>query len=303
MAESSNKYYVPDSSPWPLSGSIGLFMIALGAGNFIQQSTDFGQNVLKHEGTGAGWLLLAGALWLIATLFFWWRDTIKESISGLHEGRLSGSYRQGMIWFIFSEVMFFAAFFGALFYVRVLVLPWLSGEGNNAMTNQLLWPLFEGLWSPLSIPSTEGFTPATGIVGAWGVPAINTALLLTSGATLTWAHWGLFKKNRGQLIAGLALTVLLGSVFMVLQVQEYAHAMNDLSLTFNSGIYGSLFYLMTGFHGAHVTLGVLMLTVILARSIKGHFTPENHFAFEGVAWYWHFVDVVWLILFVFIYWV
>jgi len=187
--------------------------------------------------------------------------------------------------------------------VRVLVLPWLAGEGNNALTHQLLWPMFEGLWSPMAIPATEGFVAATGTVGAWGVPAINTALLLSSGATLTWAHWGLLKNNRSQLIIGLALTVALGTAFMVLQVQEYGHAIEHLSLTFNSGIYGSLFYLMTGFHGAHVTLGAFMLAVILVRSIKGHFTPEHHFAFEGVAWYWHFVDVVWLILFVFIYWV
>ncbi|MEL0081951.1 MAG: cytochrome c oxidase subunit 3 [Gammaproteobacteria bacterium] len=291
MSGAEGSYYVPEETRQPVVLAVGLAL------------TVFGFALSLHGGSAGGVVMAVGGALTAVTIWMWMGHVIRESEAGLNSAQMDRTYRMGMGWFIFSEVMFFAAFFGALFYVRVLVLPWLSGEGNNAMTHQLLWPLFEGLWSPMSIPSTEGFTPATGIVGAWGVPAINTALLLTSGATLTWAHWGLFKKNRGQLIAGLALTVILGAIFMVLQVLEYGHAMGDLSLTFNSGIYGSLFYLMTGFHGAHVTLGVLMLVVILARSIKGHFTPEHHFAFEGVAWYWHFVDVVWLILFVFIYWV
>ena len=298
MAESSNKYYVPESSPWPLSGSIGLFMIALGAGNFIQQSTDFGQNVLKHQGTGAGWLLLAGALWLIATLFFWWRDTIKESISGLHEGRLSGSYRQGMIWFIFSEVMFFAAFFGALFYARWLIVPWLGGEGNNAMTHEVLWPEFQAMWPLTNTP--DGRT--TQAMGAWGLPAINTAILLTSSITLTIAHHALIAGERGKLILFQGATVLLGIIFLGLQVEEYIHAYNDLGLTLESGIYGSLFFLLTGFHGMHVTLGTIMLLIMFLRILKGHFSKDNHFAYEAAAWYWHFVDVVWLFLFVCVYW-
>lgn len=298
MAESSNKYYVPESSPWPLSGSIGLFMIALGAGNFIQQSTDFGQNVLKHQGTGAGWLLLAGALWLIATLFFWWRDTIKESITGLHEGRLSGSYRQGMIWFIFSEVMFFAAFFGALFYARWLIVPWLGGEGNNAMTHEVLWPEFQAMWPLTTTP--DGRT--TQAMGAWGLPAINTAILLTSSITLTIAHHALIAGERGKLVLFQGATVLLGIIFLGLQAEEYIHAYNELGLTLESGIYGSLFFLLTGFHGMHVTLGTIMLLIMFLRILKGHFSKDNHFAYEAAAWYWHFVDVVWLFLFVCVYW-
>lgn len=298
MAENSNKYYVPEGSPWPLSGSIGLFMIALGAGNFIQQSTDFGQNVLKHEGTGAGWLLLAGALWLIGTLFFWWRDTIKESISGLHAGRLSGSYRQGMIWFIFSEVMFFAAFFGALFYARWLIVPWLGGDGSNAMTHEVLWPEFQAMWPLTTTP--DGRT--TQAMGAWGLPAINTAILLTSSITLTIAHHALITGERGKLILFQGATVLLGIFFLGLQVEEYIHAYNELGLTLESGIYGSLFFLLTGFHGMHVTLGTIMLLVMFLRILKGHFSKDNHFAYEAAAWYWHFVDVVWLFLFVCVYW-
>lgn len=298
MADSSNKYYVPESSPWPLSGSIGLFMIALGAGNFIQQSTDFGQDVLKHQGTGAGWLLLAGALWLIATLFFWWRDTIKESISGLHEGRLSGSYRQGMVWFIFSEVMFFSAFFGAMFYARWLIVPWLAGEGNNAMTHELLWPNFQAYWPLTTTP--DGRT--TQAMGAWGLPAINTAILLVSSLTLTIAHHSLIAGERGKLIIFQGITVVLGIIFLCLQVEEYIHAYQHMGLTLNSGIYGSLFFLLTGFHGVHVTMGTVMLLIMFLRILKGHFSKDNHFAYEAAAWYWHFVDVVWLFLYICVYW-
>lgn len=287
MADGS--YYVPEETRQPVAIAAGLALTLGGFAHYL------------HGGSAA--IMGVGALIAVVMIWMWMGHVIRESEAGLNGEQMDRTYRIGMGWFIFSEVMFFAAFFGALFYVRVLVLPWLAGDANNEMTHQILWPLFEGLWSPTSIPSTEGYAAATGTVGAWGVPAINTALLLASGVTLTWAHWGLLKNNRGQLIAGLVLTVALGSAFMYLQVEEYAHAMTHLSLTMNSGIYGSLFYMMTGFHGMHVSLGVFMLAVILVRSIRGHFTPEQHFGFEGVAWYWHFVDVVWLILFVFVYWV
>ncbi|HAC33020.1 MAG TPA: cytochrome c oxidase subunit 3 [Gammaproteobacteria bacterium] len=290
MAEQGS-YYVPEETRQPFLLAIGLALTVSGGA------------ALMHGSTGGGLLMGLGAIIAIVMIWNWMSHVIRESEAGLNSEQMDRTYRMGMGWFIFSEVMFFAAFFGALFYVRVLVLPWLAGDSNNEMTHQILWPLFEGLWSPTTAPMAEAYSLASGTVGAWGVPAVNTALLLTSGATLTWAHWGLLKNNRGQLIIGLALTVLLGVIFMGLQIEEYAHAMGHLNLTMNSGIYGSLFYMMTGFHGLHVSLGVLMLVVVLARCIKGHFTPEHHFGFEGVAWYWHFVDVVWLILFVFIYWV
>ena len=137
---------------------------------------------------------------------------------------------------------------------------------------------------------------------AWGLPTLNTLILLTSGVTVTWAHWALKKMNRSQLILGLLLTVVLGITFLCLQAFEYGHAYEELGLSLDSGIYGTTFFMLTGFHGAHVTLGTIMLMVILVRAIKGHFSPHNHFAFEGVAWYWHFVDVVWLFLYIFVYW-
>jgi cytochrome c oxidase subunit 3 len=205
----------------------------------------------------------------------------------------------GMGWFIFSEVMFFAAFFGTLFYARVYSVPWLGGAGNNVMTNELLYPAFEAMW-PTNGPGEVGgeYRP----MGAWGIPAINTMILLSSGVTVTLAHWALKKQQRTGLILWLAATVALGFLFLGLQAYEYSHAYSEYNLRLNTGMYGTTFYMLTGFHGLHVTLGATMLLVILFRSMKGHFTPNHHFAFEAVAWYWHFVDVVWLGLFVFVYW-
>jgi cytochrome c oxidase subunit 3 len=200
-----------------------------------------------------------------------------------------------MSWFIFSEVMFFAAFFGVLFYVRNIGLPDLSSLDHQSF----LWPEFAAKWPTDVAPAgTEPFSP----IGAWGIPALNTLLLLSSGVTLTWAHWGLLDDKRGQLTLGLILTIALGLVFLGFQAYEYVHAYRDLNLTLSSGIFGSTFFMLTGFHGLHVTIGVTMLIVILARVLAGHFKPDHHFAFEAVAWYWHFVDVVWLFLFVTVYW-
>jgi cytochrome c oxidase subunit III len=199
-----------------------------------------------------------------------------------------------MGWFIFSEVMFFGAFFGALYYMRIISVPDLGGLESQA----LIWPGFKPGW-PVSGPGiADQFTP----MGAMGIPAINTLILLTSGATVTWAHWGLLKNNRSQLIWGLVLTIALGLIFLSLQIYEYVHAYGELNLKLTMGAYGATFFMLTGFHGFHVTVGTLMLIVILFRSVAGHFQPEHHFGFEGVAWYWHFVDVVWLGLFIFVYW-
>jgi len=198
-----------------------------------------------------------------------------------------------MSWFIFSEVMFFAAFFGALFYMRVLAVPWLGD-----LDHKLIWPDFIAQWPTAGPGLAEKFTP----MGAWGIPALNTLILLSSGATVTWAHWGLLKNNRSQLIIGLILTIALGMTFLGFQAYEYSHAYSEFNLKLTTGAYGATFFMFTGFHGFHVTIGTLMLIVILGRSIAGHFTAEHHFGFEGVAWYWHFVDVVWLMLFIMVYW-
>ncbi|HXH02627.1 MAG TPA: cytochrome c oxidase subunit 3 [Candidatus Competibacteraceae bacterium] len=279
-------YYVPHSSRWPIVGAVGLFLLMYGFANVL-------------NGTGGSFLMLLGLAILIVMMFGWFGNVIHESLSGLHSEQMDHSYRWGMGWFIFSEVMFFAAFFGALFYARQYSVPWLGGEGARVMTNALLWPEYSPVW-PTNGPGKVGgeFEP----MAAWGLPALNTVILLTSGATVTWAHWGLLANNRRQLILGLFATVVLGFLFVILQAYEYGHAMYDKNLTLGSGIYGSTFYMLTGFHGFHVTLGAIILTVVLLRAMRGHFDPEHHFAFEAAAWYWHFVDVVWLGLFVFVYW-
>lgn len=284
------KYYVPDQSPWPFVGAVALFLIAVGAGNYVIEVTK------DKEGYG-GYILIAGLVTLLYMLVGWFKNQIDESMAGLYSEQLSRSYRQGMSWFIFSEVMFFAAFFGALFYARVFSIPWLGGDSNNAMTNAVLWPTFEAMWPLVKTPDgTE-----TQAMGPVGLPLYNTIILLISSVTCHFAHVGLEKNDRKKLTTMLGVTIVLGLIFLVLQVEEYIHAYQEMNLTLDAGIYGNTFFMLTGFHGMHVTLGTIMLIVMFLRVLKGHFTPENHFAFQAASWYWHFVDVVWVGLFIFVY--
>ena len=285
----STLYYIPEPSHWPIVGSVGLFTTLIGA-------------ALMMLGSAVGsWLLAAGVLVMLLMMFGWFGTVINESESETYNAQVDLSFRWGMFWFIFSEVMFFAAFFGALYYARQYSLPWLGGEGPGILTNTYLWEGYEALW-PYTANGPGEIGGAFTHMAAWGLPAINTLVLLTSGGTVTWAHHALKAGHRGQLIAGLFLTVALGFLFIGLQAIEYVHAFTELNLTLGSGIYGSTFFMLTGFHGLHVTIGAIILTVVLLRCISGHFTPNRHFAFEAAAWYWHFVDVVWLGLFVFVYW-
>ena len=286
-AQGSDKYYIPHGSKWPAVGAVTLFVTMLGTSAVLN-----GWSI----GPWIAWLGLAG----VAYMFFgWFGAVIDENQRGLYNAGVDRSFRMGMSWFIFSEVMFFAAFFGALYYARALSVPWLGGEGARFTTNAFLWPGFEASW-PSNGPAGVGGQFET--IPAFGLPAINTAILLTSGVTITIAHHALRAGNRGLLKVFLALTFLLGFLFVGLQAYEYVHAYHELNLTLGSGIYGSTFFMLTGFHGLHVTLGAIMLLVIWLRVMKGHFTPTHHFAFEATAWYWHFVDVVWLGLFIFVYW-
>ncbi|MBI3547221.1 MAG: cytochrome c oxidase subunit 3 [Gammaproteobacteria bacterium] len=290
MSTANSSYYLPNPSAWPVITSAGLFSLALGT-------------VLTINGIKPGpWLMIFGAAIIIYMMVRWFGQVIGESEGGIYNAQVDRSFRWGMSWFIFSEVMFFAAFFGALFYIRQYSVQWLGAD-------DLLWPGYDAVWptagpkgaipiAPDMTPGANQFSP----MGAWGIPAINTLILLTSGVTVTIAHWGLLKDNRAQLITGLFLTVALGITFLVLQAFEYIHAYTALGLTLKTGVYGATFFMLTGFHGFHVTMGTIMLLVILARSLAGHFRPNHHFAFEAVAWYWHFVDVVWLGLFIFVYW-
>ena len=286
-APASEKYYVPHGSPWPIIGSVALFTAVSG-----------GALWLNHVNSGP-WIFSAGILLVIFMFAGWFGTVINESENRLFNDAVDRSFRMGMMWFIFSEVMFFAAFFGALWYAREYSIPWLGGEGVKVFTKFLLWKDYESAW-PSNGPGQVGGDFE--IVPAFGLPAVNTALLLTSGVTITIAHHALRAGNRKILNIFLALTFILGFVFVGLQAEEYHHAYTELNLKLSSGVYGSTFFMLTGFHGLHVTIGAIMLTVIWFRCLKGHFTPTHHFAFEGVAWYWHFVDVVWLGLFIFVYW-
>jgi len=290
MIKEPPAYYVPHHAYWPLLGSIGLFTLVLG-----------GINILHAHPTG-WWFFLTGALLVALMLFFWFRSVIEESAANLYSPMLDRSFRWGMVWFIFSEVMFFAAFFGALFYARHLSVPWMGGIGAKVSTHTLLWDHFQAAWPLLKNPDPTAYVGPTAVMHAFGIPALNTLILLSSGVTVTWAHLALKKNNRRHLNIGLLITILLGFTFLSFQAYEYHHAYTELGLKLNSGIYGATFFMLTGFHGAHVTIGTIMLLIIFLRCLKGHFTEEKHFGFEAAAWYWHFVDVVWLMLFIFVYW-
>lgn len=281
-------YFVPGPSRHPIMAAIGLFFVILGASQWI------------NGASWGAWALAFGMLFWLGTLFQWFRDSIAESEGGLYSHRIDLSYRWSMSWFIFSEVMFFGAFFTALWWARAHSVPALG-----SLDNALLWPDFKAVWPSLAAGVTASpadiVEPFTTMTPFW-LPTINTALLLSSGVTLTIAHHALRENHRGRTIAFMWMTVLLGIVFLGVQGYEYFHAYSELNLKMSSGVYGSTFYMLTGFHGFHVLVGMLMLLFITLRLQKGHFTADKHFGFEGAAWYWHFVDVVWLGLYVVVYW-
>ena len=281
-------YYVPHASRHPAMAALGLFFVILGAGQWVN---------------GAEWgkycLFFGLAFWLVV-MYQWFGDAIAESEGGQYGHKIDLSFRWSMSWFIFSEVMFFGAFFSALWWARAHSVPALG-----SLDNALLWPDFKAVWPTAAAGMTASpagiIEPFQTMTPFW-LPTINTALLLTSGVTLTIAHHALIENKRDTTIKFMWLTGLLGVVFLFVQGYEYAHAYSDMNLKMTSGVYGSTFYMLTGFHGFHVFLGMLMLLVITLRLQKGHFTSDKHFGFEGAAWYWHFVDVVWLGLYILVYW-
>jgi len=287
MSHAEDRYYVPHGSHWPIVGSVGLLFLMVGVSIWL-------------NGADAGfWIMMTGVAIVVFMLIGWFGTVIGESQGGLYNAQVDRSFRMGMFWFIFSEVMFFAAFFGALFYARNMSIPWLGGGSNNFFTNLLLWEGYESAW-PSNGPGAVGGEFEA--MGPFGLPLINTAILLTSSITATIAHHALIAGKRNVLATFLALTFILGFTFVYLQAAEYIEAYEHLNLKLTTGIYGSTFFMLTGFHGMHVTIGAIMLTIIWLRVVRGHFTPDKHFAFEAVAWYWHFVDVVWVGLYVFVYW-
>ncbi len=288
---SPGTYYVPKPSHWPLVGTIGLATTLVGAASWL------------HVDWYGPYLFTLGLCIIVFMMVGWFGQVIYENQKGRFDLQVDRSFRWGMCWFIFSEVCFFGAFFGALFFSRYWSIPMLGGDlPLHPATHTTLWPDFQATWPLLKNPNNSTFVGAYEAMGAWGLAAINTFILLSSGVTITWAHWALKLNKRTQLNVGLFCTILLGASFLCLQAYEYHEAYTELNLTLNAGIYGTTFFMLTGFHGLHVTIGTIMLIVILGRTLRGHFTPERHFAFEGVAWYWHFVDVVWLFLFIFVYW-
>ncbi|MCQ8869679.1 cytochrome c oxidase subunit 3 [Vibrio splendidus] len=292
MSSKKEVYFVPHQSHWPLVGAVALFLVAVGAGLTVQNmGTDATGGVFGKA------VLLVGFCVLLYMLAGWFSNVITESLSGVYSEQISRSFRQGMSWFIFSEIMFFGAFFGALFYARMISVPWIGGAGNNAMTHEVLWPMFQSMWPLTTTP--DGVT--TEAMSWQGIPLKNTIILLLSSVTLHMAHISLEQNKRMALIVWLEITIVLAGFFLFFQVEEYLHAYQEMGLTLQSGIYGNTFFLLTGFHGLHVCLGTIFLIVLLARVAKDHFTPKDHFAFQAGSWYWHFVDVVWLGLFVFVY--
>jgi len=281
-------YFVPAPSRHPVLSATALLLIIFGAGQWV-----------NGHGWGA-YVLLAGFVLLAFVLQQWFRQAIGESEAGMYGHKIDISFRWSMSWFIFSEVMFFGAFFGALFWTRMHALPNLG-----SLENAVLWPDFRAVWPSSGV----GLTGSPGNIvdpfqtmGPWPIPTINTLLLLSSGVTLTIAHHALVAGHRARTIFFMWITVLLGATFLGFQIFEYHHAYTELNLKLSSGAYGSTFFMLTGFHGFHVFVGMLMLLFITLRLMNGHFTPQRHFGFEGAAWYWHFVDVVWLGLYVVVYW-
>lgn len=290
----NQSYYVPEQSKWPIIATVGLGVTLYGVASIMVNSS-------QGESTTGAWITFGiGSLIMAYMLFGWFGNVIKESREGLYSPQMDRSFRWGMSWFIFSEVMFFAAFFGALFYARVFAIPWLGGEGDRASSN-MLWEGFQATWPLLQNPDPEAYPAPEGVIGPWGLPLLNTILLVTSSVTVTIAHHALKAGNRAKVKVWMMATIVLALAFLFFQAEEYVEAYNELNLTLASGIYGSTFFMLTGFHGAHVMLGTLMLIIMLVRIQKGHFTPESHFGFEAASWYWHFVDVVWLGLFIFVY--
>ncbi len=312
------KYYVPESSKLAIFATIGLILSIFGAASIMNDMT-FGE---PGESTNSWSIFLFGLFFFVATLFSWFRIAIRENIAGMNSAQLKKSYVLGMFWFIFSEVMFFFAFFGALFYIRFLVGPWLAGEGEGGRMNGLLWPGFEYSWPMMQTPqeavggagaqviaNNGSFTSphismAFSDAQVWWkwLPMWNTIVLLSSSVTCHIAHTGILAGDRKKFNLWLGITVALGMLFIALQILEYYEAYVHFGLTLNAGIYGSTFFMLTGFHGVHVFMGMTMLLIQLLRSVIGkQFTAADHFGFEASSWYWHFVDVVWVFLFLFVY--
>lgn len=288
---SKHEHHIIPPTYLPILGSVAIFLFLVGFLSWL------------HKSTYAMYVGSTGVLLLLLTVVLWFGQVIKENMTTFRDDeQMDRSFRWGMAWFLFTEVALFAAFFGVLYYTRFISLSILGGTVGDEATHYLLWPNFSGAWPVLHTPDPSKFLGPKQVIGPWGLPAINTLILLVSGVTITLAHWALIEEKHK--LAGFwqFLTILLGISFLCLQATEYMEAFTEHGLRLDSGIYGNIFFMLTGLHGFHVTLGTIMLCVILVRILLEHFDEHHHFAFEAVAWYWHMVDIVWLMLFVFVYW-
>jgi cytochrome c oxidase subunit III len=286
----NHDYHLVDPSPWPIAASIGAFVMAIGAIVWMR-STSFhgGEGLFGLKGPT---IFFVGFGSVVAVAYFWWRDVVREAHKGDHTPVVALHLRYGMIMFIASEVMFFVAWFWAYFDASLFPNGTFTIDNVKETVGMIeRKAVTGGVWPP---KPAEGFKST---FDPWGLPLVNTLILLLSGTTVTWAHHAMLENDRKSLITGLSLTVLLGMLFTALQVYEYGHA----NFSFAGHIYGSTFFMATGFHGVHVVIGTIFLAVCLIRALRGHFSPQQHFGFEAAAWYWHFVDVVWLFLFACIY--
>ena len=280
MAQAHQKnhdYHIIDPSPWPVLAALGAFLLTFGGVAYMRYLAGGSFELFGLE-LANPWLFFIGLAVVLYTMVGWWSDTIKEAHEGHHTRVVSLHLRYGMIMFIASEVMFFVAWFWAFFDASIF-----ANEAIQASRVEFTG----GQWPPKGIE----------VLDPWHLPLYNTIILLLSGTAVTWAHHALLHGDRKGLISGLTITVLLGMLFSFVQGYEYVHA----PFTFKESIYGSTFFMATGFHGFHVLVGTIFLIVCLLRALKGDFTPKQHFGFEAAAWYWHFVDVVWLFLFFSIY--
>lgn len=289
MAHNEHEHHGVPPSHWPIVGSFALFFLAVGAVSWL------------HQNAIGPYVFLLGALILAYMFYGWFHTVIQENLS--HETpQTRKAFQWGMFWFIFTEFMFFATFFGALFYARIYSVPWLGGEGVGQLTHILLWPDFQNIWPLFSNPDPSQYPGAHAAIDPWRIPALNTLVLIASDISITWAYWALLNHSKRYVYIGLCLTILLSIAFLFLQVQEFGAAYTVLGLKLSSGIYGTTFFMLTGVHGLHVVLGLAMLIVLLYRMMKGHFDPQHSFAVAAVSWYWHFIDVLWIAVFIFVYW-
>jgi cytochrome c oxidase subunit III len=309
-------YYVPEQSKLPIVTAIGIGFSVYGASSAI--------DAIKQQESANWSVLIIGLVIIACALYVWFREAISENKQSLHNAKMKGSYRIAMQWFIFSEVMFFAAFFGALFYIKYLSMPWIAGEGEGGRMNGLIWNGFENIWPSIwsgidalthvatipqeavgisnqPIANNGVFTRADHIGSPFKLPLINTLLLISSSFTVHWAHHAIKHDKLGLFKRWMVATLLLGVVFIGVQAFEYYEAYVHMGLTLKSGVYGSTFFMLTGFHGFHVCMGAFILCIQMIRGWKGQFSSEDHFGFEAGSWYWHFVDVVWIFLFLVVY--